>query len=61
MPKKIPSKFEQDDPKSAIRKAQRKEKPSQRASGGIAHETKEYKKELKAKKGGKHHAKKGKG
>lgn len=60
MPKKIPTKFEQDDPKSAIRKAQKKEKPSQRASGGIAHEAKEYKKELNAKAGRKGYAKKGK-
>lgn len=73
MPKKIPSSYEQDDPKSSIRKAQKKEskkqKPmgnvvevpkenlKQKGSGGIDHEAKEYIKELKRKS---YHAKKGK-
>lgn len=63
MPKKIPSKYEQDDPKSNIRKAQKKEsrkqKPiggvvevskdnlKQKGSGGIVTEAKDYKKMLK--------------
>ena len=55
MAKKVPSKFEQDAPKSAIRKAQRNEKASAKGSGGISHEAKEYIKELKGKS---YHAKK---
>ena len=54
MPKKIPTNFNVDAPKSAIRRAQKSEKMSEKGSGGIKHETKEYKKELKVKK----HAKK---
>lgn len=55
--KKIPKSYEQDDPKAAIRKAQKKETPKQKGSGGIDHEAKEYIKELKGKS---YHAKKGK-
>lgn len=55
MAKKIPTRFEQDDPKSPIRKAQKREKASEKGSGGIKHEAKEYIKELKGKS---YHAKK---
>lgn len=54
--KKIPRSYEQDDPKSMIRKAQKKESAKEKGSGGIKHEAKEYIKELKGKS---YHAKKG--
>lgn len=54
MPKKIPTNFDVDDPRSYIRKVQRREMPHEKGSGGIKNETKEYKKELRAKKGKSH-------
>ena len=65
MPKKIPTRFDVDDPRSVIRKAQKSEKPSQKDSGGIKKETTEYKKMLKTNAGRKNkgydtHDKKGK-
>ena len=47
MPKKIPTRYDVDDERSVIGKAQRAEKPSQKASGGVKKEATEYKKMLK--------------